>query len=266
MADPFQDVDAFGAGFVKMVTSTLENRAAEDQMIPVIDRYLDQLNWADEAIHIEVGVGTGAIARKMASKSGNGRVIGIDPSENLIANAKELADGLTNIDFEVGDGSALRFSDNSIVSVIMHTVLSHVPDPAVLLAEAMRVLKPGGKLVICDADFEKTYLGNFDGDPIDACAEYFVRNFVTHPYLISDIRKITTSLGFVIDDFRIDSRAITDSDGGLAWIKFATTQMVEKNAIGKELAIALVGEYNRRKDAGLLYGHQPFGTLVASKP
>lgn len=266
MADPFQNVDAAGSRFVEVVVATLEARAEEDQMIPIVERYLDHLNWLDGATHVEVGAGTGPIARRMAARADGGHVVAIDPSESLIASATELAKDLENIAFEVGDGSALRFRQNSIDSVVMHTVLSHVPEPADLLGEAMRVLKPGGKVVVCDADFEKTSLGNFEGDPLGACAKYFVQNFVTHPYLISTIRKIAVEVGFTIDEFRIDSRSITDTDGGLGWIRMGTDHMLERGLIGRELASGLMAEYTRRKEAGVLYGHQPFGTLIATKP
>ncbi|ASJ73518.1 methyltransferase domain-containing protein [Granulosicoccus antarcticus] len=266
MTDPFQDVDSTDSEFVAIVVAALESRAAEDHMIPIVEQYLDRLNWLDGATHIEVGAGTGPIARRMAARANSGRIIAIDPSEKLIVSARELADDLSNIEFEVGDGSALRFAAGSIDSVVMHTVLSHVPEPKILLIEAMRVLKAGGKLVICDADFEKSFLGNFEGDPLNACAKYFVQNFVTQPYLISNIRRIATSVGFKIDEFRVDSRTITDTDGGLGWIKMGTKQMVERGLIGEELADALASEYIRRKEDGVLYGHQPFGTLVATKP
>ncbi len=266
MADPFQDVDSFGTEFLQIVTTALENRAAEDQMIPVIEAYLDDLEWSDGGLHVEVGAGTGAITRRMASRAPSGQVIGIDPSEGLIEKAKELTTETSNIDFEVGSGSSLRFSDNSANNVVMHTVLSHVPDPLELLTEAIRVLKPGGRIVVCDADFEKSSLGNYDGDPLNACAEYFIRNFVTQPYLISEIRTLASHAGFKVEHFRVNSRAITDTDGGQAWIKMATGQMVQRGLIAANLADSLAEEYSRRKVAGTLYGFQPFGTLVALKP
>lgn len=166
----------------------------------------------------------------------------------------------------MGDGSALRFADGSVDNVVMHTVLSHVPDPTLLLTESGRVLKSGGRVVVCDADFEKSSLGGFVGDPLNACARYFVQNFVTHPYLISNIRQQVVSAGFIVEDFRIDSRTITSTDGGLAWIMMGVGQMVEQDLIGDVLAKALANEYTRRKDNGTLYGFQPFGTLIARKP
>jgi arsenite methyltransferase len=265
MTDPFQDVDSIAPDLLGIVVYALESRATEADMVPIAERYIDQLAWDAGSIHIEVGAGTGAITRLLASRATDCKVIGIDPSERLIAEAKKLAGGIPNVAFEVGHGASLRFDDGSIDSVVMHTVLSHVPTPEVLLLEAFRVLKPGGKLVVCDADFEKSSIGNFDGDPLNSCAEYFVRNYVTHPYLISDIRKYAINTGFDIEDFRVDSRVMTNTDGGLGWIKMSANQMVEKGLIGEELAKALENEYIRRKDAGTLYGLQPFGTLVAVK-
>ena len=265
MADPFQDVDGGGSGFVSAVVTALENRASEDLIEPVIQQYLDDLDWADGSIHIEIGAGSGAIARRMAVKSRTTTVIGIDPFEGLINKAKELATNITNLSFEVGEGESLRFENNTIDSIVMHTVLSHVPEPKALLKEAIRVLKSGGKLVVSDADFMKSSLGNFDGDPLNACAEYFVRNFVTQPFLMSRVREDAAAVGFEILDFRIASRTITNADGGLVWIAMSTNQMVEKGLISDDLAKALVEEYKRRRDSETLYAHQPFGTLVASK-
>lgn len=266
MTDPFQDVDSFGSDFLQIVTVALENRAVEEQMVPVIEAYLNDLTWNEGGVHLEVGAGTGAITRLMGAKAQNGVVIGIDPSEGLIGKANELSADIGNISFEIGNGSSTRFTDDSIDNIVMHTVLSHVPDPMELLAEAIRVLKPGGRIAVCDADFEKSSLGNFDGDPIKACSEYFIRNFVTQPYLISDIRALASNAGFKVEKFRIDSRAITNTDGGLAWIKMATGQMVQKGQIAEKLAESLAEEYVRRKESGTLYGFQPFGTLVAAKP
>lgn len=265
MIDPFQDVDSFGSEFLDTIVPILENRAAEEQMLPIINSYLNDLNWVEDGTHIEVGAGSGPITRLMAERANRATVIGLDPSEGLIEKAKEASHEHANLNFEVANGDTLRFIDNSIDNVVMHTVLSHVPDPSTLVIEAMRVLKPGGKLVVCDADFEKSSLGSFEGDPLNACADYFVRNYVTHRYLISDIRRIATSAGLKVDDFRVHPRIITDTDGGLASIKMATSMMVGQKLIGAELAEALATEYAQRRAAGTLYGFQPFGTLIASK-
>ena len=45
-----------------------------------------------------------------------------------------------------------------------------------------------------------------------------------------------------------------------------TARMVAEGLVSEGLAAELEGEYVRRREAGTLYGHQPFGTLVATKP
>lgn len=266
MADPFQNVDAAGSDFVDLIVTGLENRAAEDQMILVIEAYLDDINWPEDGLHVEVGAGTGAITRRMAARACNGKAIGIDPSPSLIGKALELAHGQRNLHFEVGDGAELRFEDNSVDSVVMHTVLSHVPEPSTLLSEAMRVLKPGGFIVVCDADFEKTTLGNYRGDPLNACAECFVENFVTQPYLTAQIRGLAEATGFEVQHFRVVSRVITNNDGGLLWVAMSGNLMVERGLLGRALADAMVDEYKHRRDTGSLYGSLPFSTTIGRKP
>ncbi|WP_136656297.1 methyltransferase domain-containing protein [Nitratireductor sp. XY-223] len=266
MTDPFQNVEAGGAEFIETVVGALETRAGEPVMVEIVERYLDELDFIDGGLHVEIGAGTGAIARRIATRAVNGQVIASEPSAGLVEAARKLADGASNLKFETGDGAALRFEDGSVDNVVMHTVLSHVVEPAVLLNEAFRILKHGGRLAVCDADFEKTSLANALADPLDACAKYFAEHFVTDKFLTGKLRGLVKAAGLTVEQFRITSRTITAGMGGMTWVGMASMHMVKSGLIGQELADALAAEYKRRESAGALYGHQPFVTLVARKP
>lgn len=265
MTDPFQDVDAGGAGFVDLIVDGLEKRATDPQMSAMIDAYLAQLRWPADAIHLDIGAGSGTVTRRMGLLAGSGRVVGIDPSPGLTDAARKLAAGLANVSFELADGNTINHDDASIENVVMHTVLSHVADPAALIAQAARVLKPGGRLVVCDADYAKLSFASFGSDPLDACARYFAANFVTQPYLIASLKKLVGQAGLSVDSFVVENRVVTDTDGNLVTVVMASNQMVERGEISRQLADALVHEYQQRAAAGSLYAFTPFCTLIASK-
>jgi SAM-dependent methyltransferase len=265
MADPFQDVSAAGPEFIEVFARQLEVRAAEPDMIGIVEAYLDELPWDHIELAVEVGSGTGAVARRMAARSSEARFLGIEPSPDLIDHARRFAAGIANLTFEVGDGAALPLDEGTVDAIVFHTVLSHVPAPAELLAEAMRVLRPGGTLVVCDADFSKASLAGFEADPLQACADCFMANYVTDRHLVAKLRTLASDAGFGVTRFRITSRTVTDADGMLVWVRLGSAMMLGQGVIGQPLADALVGEYARRKSAGVLYGHQPFATLLATK-
>lgn len=83
MTDPFQDVDAGGRDFVDAVANAHEVRAQEPVMLQIVDNYLDQIAYPDGGTHLEVGAGTGALARRLAARATNGQVISTDPSPGL---------------------------------------------------------------------------------------------------------------------------------------------------------------------------------------
>ena len=147
----------------------------------------------------------------------------------------------------------------------MHTVLSHVAEPDAIVTEGARVLATGGTLIICDADFSKASFANAAGDPLQACAEHFIRNFVSDAYLIGRLRSLVAEYGLETLQYRVTSRLVTETAQMAVWVKMSGDQMVERGVIGRPLADALLAEHDRRLAEGSLYGFLPFVTLVARK-
>lgn len=102
---------------------------------------------------LDLGCGAGLDALVAARLAGpGGRVAGIDVTPAMIAKAREnaAAVGLTNVDFRVGEAESLPFPDHGFDVVISNGVLNLTLDKGRALAEAHRVLQPGGRLLLAD--------------------------------------------------------------------------------------------------------------------
>ena len=69
MTDPFQNVSAAGAEFIETIAQGLEARAVDPSMVPIIAAYLDAIDWSAVRHAIEIGSGTGPIARMIADRA-----------------------------------------------------------------------------------------------------------------------------------------------------------------------------------------------------
>lgn len=96
---------------------------------------------------LEVGVGTGLTLAKYPQRS---RVVGIDLSAHMLEHARQRAGRLSgrDISLQVMDAEAMDFDDDSFDCVAIPYVLSVTPRPARLVAEARRVCRPGGSIVL----------------------------------------------------------------------------------------------------------------------
>jgi len=101
---------------------------------------------------VDVGCGLGYLGWTFWKYFGNGgKYIGIDISEKLISEAKEISDDWIkrdSVEFLVGDVYALPLPDNSVDFVMCQTLLMHLEEPEKAIAEMKRIVKPGG-IVIC---------------------------------------------------------------------------------------------------------------------
>ena len=104
-------------------------------------------------IVLDLGSGVGIDSILAAKKVGNsGKVIGVDMTEEMVVKAKENAakQGITNVEFLVGDIENLPLKDNSVDTIITNCVINLTPDKVKTFSEAHRVLKPGGKIYLSD--------------------------------------------------------------------------------------------------------------------
>lgn len=103
---------------------------------------------------LDVGCGTGTLALEVARHVGRaGRVTGIDPGTQQIARARaKAARRHVPIEFQTGVIEQLPFPDQTFDVVLSTLMMHHLPAPLKRqgLAEIVRVLKPGGRLVIAD--------------------------------------------------------------------------------------------------------------------
>ena len=96
----------------------------------------------------DLGCGTGTVLAALAPHVH--RVVGVDGSEEMLSAARLRVGNQGNVDLRRGALEALPIEDGALDAAVMVLVLHHLPSPALALAEARRVLRPGGRLLVVD--------------------------------------------------------------------------------------------------------------------
>ena len=96
----------------------------------------------------DLGCGTGETSAALAPFVA--QTIAVDRSGEMLQAARRRLRGLPNADVRRGELETLPIADRELDAAIMLLVLHHVPDPAAVLTEAARTVKPGGRFVVCD--------------------------------------------------------------------------------------------------------------------
>ncbi|MCW9032842.1 MAG: metalloregulator ArsR/SmtB family transcription factor [Alphaproteobacteria bacterium] len=137
--------DANAAKWSQMRSLHVEEEAVEKALSELISKGKNDLGDL-----LDVGTGPGRMLELFSQSSKT--AVGIDMSRDMlaIARANLERDKRTNCTVRQGDMYQLPFGANSFDTVLIHQVLHYADDPARVISEASRVLRPGGRVAIVD--------------------------------------------------------------------------------------------------------------------
>jgi ubiquinone/menaquinone biosynthesis C-methylase UbiE len=248
------------------IADGLETRAALPQQIEILETYLSDINFPQNARVLDVGCGTGAQSRTLIKRSDVIDVIGADKAKFLLSRARELSRGIKGLTFVEASGNSLPFSAESFDVIVAHTLLTHVAEPKSVINEFYRLLQPGGTLAICDGDFSTMSAAIGDRDPLQICAESFIENSVNDAWLMRSLPNILNATGFVVSksrsfNFIETKKPITTAN----WFRRGADGLFKEGVIGLELATALKNEIDRRVTEGKYFGAMKYDSFICIK-
>lgn len=145
----FDAVDATGEE--QMFVRFLELVEAEPSIQALRRRTYELLRIHPSAVVADVGCGLGTAARELAAAGV--RALGFDASEAMVDEARRRS-ATDEVAFDVADVVALPLDDGALHGYRAERLYQHLDDPARALAEARRVLAPGGRIVLADQDWD----------------------------------------------------------------------------------------------------------------
>ena len=142
---------------------------------------------------LDIGSGPGFLAAEMAAEVGpEGRVVGLDPSESMLAMGARRG---APVEYVEGDAIALPFADGTFDAAIATQVYEYVADMPAALSEARRVLKPGGRLLILDTDWDSIVWHSSDRERMLRVLEKW-NDHLADPYLPRRLPGLLRDAGF----------------------------------------------------------------------
>jgi arsenite methyltransferase len=187
---------------IRAISETADIRAQRERVIALLapgpgSRVLD------------VGCGPGHLARELAIAVGPaGRVCGTDVSEHMLALARAAGDG--EVEFIHMPGPALPFEDAAFDMAVATQVYEFVEDLPAALAELHRVLRPGGRAVILDTDWDSLVWHSSDPERMDRVIGGWRRR-IAHPRLPRTLARLLTAARFEVT--RREAFTIFDTNG-----------------------------------------------------
>lgn len=127
------------------------------------NRLLKRIQNKADLVALDLATGTGDLAITLSKHKHINKVLGMDLSKGMVSigETKVKDKGLDNvINFQIGDACNIPLEDNSFDVVTISFGIRNFPDPKKSLREILRVLKPGGRLLILEFGMPKNFLVN----------------------------------------------------------------------------------------------------------
>jgi arsenite methyltransferase len=186
--------------FDDTIAGTIERMYSTADMVEQRRAVLGLLDPRSGEDVLDVGSGPGYLAGEIAQRVGSrGSVHGVDPSESMLAIAarRSVGEHAATLRFGVGEALGLPFPDGSFDAVTATQVYEYVPDMSAALAEARRVLRPGGRLLILDTDWDSLVWHSSDPARMRRVLTAWDEH-LAEPYLPRRLGRLLTDAGFTV--------------------------------------------------------------------
>ncbi|MFP3961788.1 methyltransferase domain-containing protein [Actinomadura fulvescens] len=223
-----------------------------EALIPVLDavdaapgvaelraRSYELLAPAPDALVVDVGCGAG---RAVTELTGRGvRAVGLDLSEQMIAAARHrFPDG----DFRLGTAYELPFEDGEVTGYRAEKVFHTLDEPARALAEARRVLAPGGRIVLVGQDWD-TFVIDSDDPRLTRTIVHARADLVTSPRIARHHRNLLLDVGFEDVEVEVHTGVLTGPTAE-AVLSNTVEAVVSAGAISRAQADTWLAEQRER--------------------
>ena len=153
---------------------------------------------------LDIGVGPGFLAADMAEAVGsNGLVRGIDSSDSMLAIARRRATSSLSAPLELSNADALHipYPEQTFDVVVSTQVLEYVDDIAAALSEVHRVLRPGGRVLLLDTDWDSIVWTSNDESRAAAVLRAWEQH-LADPHLPRRLSGCLRHAGFAVTEVR----------------------------------------------------------------
>ncbi len=151
---------------------------------------------------LDIGCGPGLTTEALAHAVGAaGSVRGIDIAPPMLAIARRRCVQLGNVSFEQADVTKLPYADGSFDVALASQVYEYVEDIDGALRELARVIRPGGRALLVDTDWESAVWASHDDARMRRVIETW-NEHIPHPQLPRTLKRRMAQAGF--DDVRVD--------------------------------------------------------------
>jgi ubiquinone/menaquinone biosynthesis C-methylase UbiE len=144
---------------------------------------------------LDIGCGLGEDCIDLANLTGNnGKVIGIDISDTLTKEATSISikHKINNIIYQTMDAHKLDYQDYSFDTVCIRRSLQHMINPQAVLNESLRVLKPGGRIIIIEPDRGSSIL-NHPNRQMTRMIMTYIEEIVRNPWIGRQLKQLMTN-------------------------------------------------------------------------
>ena len=161
--------------------------------------FAEQLHEISACRAIEFGCGNGFNLRLLASQMHDTELLGVDLSEGHVRAANRDSQDLENLSFAVGNYQGLDVADQSFDAVLAVETLCQTADQSLALAEAFRILRPGGRMMVIDC-FRNQELASF-ADDLQRAALLVEKTAAVDAFaVVEPWLEMAQSIGFCVND------------------------------------------------------------------